>query len=667
MTSHPRSGSGRQKRRLGLAVTGAAALGLWLVPAPSRAATTPTTYVIGVDHANPAGQNFEYNDFFPRTGINVHNGDILDFKIPAGATSDAGHIVGLLKQGQSVSQAFADPANALIVPDSDESAPPLRNNRIFGPSSPPPGSGAPGACGDQQTPCAYAGTAQISSGQIGPPADYFVKLALPTGFTGAVAVVDFNHPLSQPSATINVVADNQAASAQSDLDSAGASQAQSDTSGAVAAESAANKDVVTNNPDGTHTHSVDAGTATQYVEVMSMLPSTIKIARGDKVTWTAAGTTEPHTVSFPNAQSFPVSPFVGQPQCEGASADTNSPQTAETASPPDFGCPAGATPELPFLTGPQGTATIQSPSYRLVASDGGIFDFGQSAFHGSTGNLRLVSPIVATIGTGDQNGYYEAAADGGVFTFGDARYFGSMGGKKLSAPIVGISADPLNGGYLLFGADGKIYGFGPDVPPLDTSSIPAHLATPIVGAGASNNPNGPPGFWLASAGGGVFGIDGAPYLGSMGGKHLNAPIVGFGATPDGGGYWLVARDGGIFSFGDAAFHGSTGNLRLNAPIVGMVPTPTGRGYWLVARDGGVFSFGDATFHGSTGGMRLNRPVVGIDGTFSLGSSGVLLKVPAGNPNAVPSRTTYTFTFPNPGDYDFVCAFHGMMTGTVLVS
>jgi hypothetical protein len=51
--------------------------------------------------------------------------------------------------------------------------------------------------------------------------------------------------------------------------------------------------------------------------------------------------------------------------------------------------------------------------------------------------------------------------------------------------------------------------------------------------------------------------------------HLNQPIVGMAATPDGQGYWLVAADGGIFSFGDAYFRGSAGNLALNAPVAGM--------------------------------------------------------------------------------------------------
>jgi hypothetical protein len=54
----------------------------------------------------------------------------------------------------------------------------------------------------------------------------------------------------------------------------------------------------------------------------------------------------------------------------------------------------------------------------------------------------------------------------------------------------------------------------------------------------------------------------------MGGKRLNAPIVGMAADSATGGYWFVASDGGIFSF-DAPFMGSMGGRPLNAPIVGI--------------------------------------------------------------------------------------------------
>jgi hypothetical protein len=80
--------------------------------------------------------------------------------------------------------------------------------------------------------------------------------------------------------------------------------------------------------------------------------------------------------------------------------------------------------------------------------------------------------------------------------------------------------------------------------------------------------------------------------------------------PATGGYWMVAGDGGVFAF-DAPFFGSMGGRRLNAPIVGMTATPDGMGYWFVASDGGIFSYGDGKFFGSMGGKPLNKPIVGM--------------------------------------------------------
>ncbi|MGA8724791.1 MAG: PQQ-binding-like beta-propeller repeat protein [Acidimicrobiales bacterium] len=232
---------------------------------------------------------------------------------------------------------------------------------------------------------------------------------------------------------------------------------------------------------------------------------------------------------------------------------------APPSPPPICSCPPVGAPCT--CTAPPPTA------YYLVASDGGVFNFGEAGFFGSAGSLPLNRPIVGMAATHDARGYWLVASDGGVFAFGDAPFEGSTGSLVLNRPIVGMAETPDDKGY-----------------------------------------------WLVASDGGVFAFGDATFEGSTGSLLLNAPVVGMATTPDGKGYWLVASDGGIFAFGDALFHGSMGGQPLNLPIVGMAATPDGAGYWFTAADGGVFAFGDAGFEGSTGGLALNAPVVGIAGS-----------------------------------------------------
>ncbi|HEX3564905.1 MAG TPA: choice-of-anchor Q domain-containing protein, partial [Acidimicrobiales bacterium] len=201
--------------------------------------------------------------------------------------------------------------------------------------------------------------------------------------------------------------------------------------------------------------------------------------------------------------------------------------------------------------------------YWLVASDGGIFTFGDAQFFGSEGGQPLNKPVEGMASTPDGQGYWLVASDGGIFTFGDAQFFGSEGGHKLTKPVVGMAATPDGGGY-----------------------------------------------WLTAANGSVFAFGDAGTFGDSSGQALNAPIEAIAGTASGHGYTQVASDGGIFTFGDAGFFGSIGGQPLNAPITGIATTNDGEGYWLFATDGGVFSFGDAQFSGSMGGQHLNKPVVG---------------------------------------------------------
>ena len=72
-------------------------------------------------------------------------------------------------------------------------------------------------------------------------------------------------------------------------------------------------------------------------------------------------------------------------------------------------------------------ATPDGHGYWLVASDGGIFTFGDAHFYGSTGDIHLNKPIVGMAATPDGKGYWLVASDGGIFTFGDADFYGSTG------------------------------------------------------------------------------------------------------------------------------------------------------------------------------------------------------------------------------------------------
>ncbi len=219
---------------------------------------------------------------------------------------------------------------------------------------------------------------------------------------------------------------------------------------------------------------------------------------------------------------------------------------------------------------------------------------------------HLNQPIVGMAPTSDAQGYWDVASDGGIFAFGDAKFLGSMGATRLNRPVVGMAAVPDGDGYWEVASDGGIFTFGDAQFYGSTGGI--RLNQPIVGMAPTRDGRG---YWLVAADGGIFSFGDARFYGSTGGIRLNRPVVGMAATPDGGGYWLVASDGGIFTFGDARFYGSTGNIRLNQPVVGMTPTADGHGYWFVASDGGIFSFGDAPFYGSMGAVRLNQPVVGM--------------------------------------------------------
>ena len=248
--------------------------------------------------------------------------------------------------------------------------------------------------------------------------------------------------------------------------------------------------------------------------------------------------------------------------------------------------------------------------YRLVANEGGIFDFGL-LFNGSLANNHLNAPIVGIANSPGPAGYLMVGSDGGVFALGGANFYGSLGGQSLPSPIAAIAATPSEDGYWLTAQNGKIYNFG-NVPALPAVQLP--IGGTIVGMASSNTGKGA---WLVDQYGNVYGEGDAQYEGGITG-HINAPIVGIAAAASGQGYILVGSDGGVYY--NMGFYGSLpGSLQpgqhLVAPIVGIAVTHSGNGYWEVGADGGVFNYGDAPFLGSIytaiPGKTLNGPIVGI--------------------------------------------------------
>ena len=74
-----------------------------------------------------------------------------------------------------------------------------------------------------------------------------------------------------------------------------------------------------------------------------------------------------------------------------------------------------------------------------MASDGGIFNYGDAKFYGSSGSLQ------AQQARGGHGGHVDrpwilavVASDGGIFNYGDAKFNGSTGSIALSTPIVGM-------------------------------------------------------------------------------------------------------------------------------------------------------------------------------------------------------------------------------------
>ena len=121
-------------------------------------------------------------------------------------------------------------------------------------------------------------------------------------------------------------------------------------------------------------------------------------------------------------------------------------------------------------------STPSGAGYWLLGRDGGVFSFGDAAFYGSTGDIRLNQPIVAMAAVPDGKGYWFVGSDGGVFAFGDADFFGSTGG---------IHAEPAGGRHGADARPGGATGWWPTTAGCSPSATPSSSAPPATCASTS--------------------------------------------------------------------------------------------------------------------------------------------------------------------------------------
>ena len=197
--------------------------------------------------------------------------------------------------------------------------------------------------------------------------------------------------------------------------------------------------------------------------------------------------------------------------------------------------------------------TADRGGYWLDAADGGVFAFGDSSYDGSLPGLglhpagsglphSLDAPIVGMVPSADGAGYFMVASDGGVFAFGDAKFAGSCPGLGgCAGAAVAVMPDATGNGYWVVTKTGSVYAFG-DAPYFGG---PGPQSVPV--ASAVRTPDGG-GYWILFANGAVYAYGDATSYGSPAGQFggLN-PASAIFATADGGGYWVASADGSVES------------------------------------------------------------------------------------------------------------------------
>ncbi len=217
------------------------------------------------------------------------------------------------------------------------------------------------------------------------------------------------------------------------------------------------------------------------------------------------------------------------------------------------------------------TPTADRGGYWLVASDGGIFAFGDAGYYGSVPGLglgppggpspHLNAPIVGMVPSIDDGGYFLVASDGGVFAFGDATYEGSCPAVGGCHNVQAVVPDGSGKGYWVITKTGGAYIFG------DANYFGGVTTNGIAVASAARTPDGA-GYWVVLADGSVYCFGDAQFFGAANAfLPPNVPAAAIFAPADGLGYWVTAVNGLVVGFGDAPNVGGMDTTKLNGNVI----------------------------------------------------------------------------------------------------
>jgi hypothetical protein len=144
----------------------------------------------------------------------------------------------------------------------------------------------------------------------------------------------------------------------------------------------------------------------------------------------------------------------------------------------------------------------------------------------------LNKPIVGMVPTSDGGGYWLVASDGGIFTFGDAAFYGSLGATPPASPVVSMAPSAGGDGYWMLEADGTVQAFGGAITAAPAADSPAISSadspmTSIVPSGDGQ------GYAVVDSAGQAFSFGDAPYFGDVASTvpGYSGSVVGIAISP----------------------------------------------------------------------------------------------------------------------------------------